>query len=333
MNYKIFVAGVWGFGNISIMEQFHDDEQVEFLKHDFVYFHQMMKAWDVVNRWLKPVGGKILRLLLKTRIFDDKYALSHCDYDGNEVNYVVIFNSALLQYYSREYFKRLKRKHPSIRYILYIIDPMPEGLWKEIEDALEVFERVFTIHPYNCKKYGFGYLPYIYTRCQEKSVLEAVPETTLFFCGVSGSYRQKIISEVVKACDEHQIEFDFWLKPFGNDAIIHPQVHYSEMTYAENVQRVEYSKCILEIMHEGFVGITQRYLEAIIYNKRLITNNREIKELPYYDSKYMLYFEKVEEIDWNWLKQEVKVDYHYQGDFEPHIWKKNLMKLMNNGEL
>lgn len=328
MSYKIYVAGVWGFGNISIMEQFYDDAQVDFLKYDFAYFHQMMKVWKFVNKWLNPIGRKLLRWLLRTRVFDGKYALSHCDYDSNEVNYVVIFNSALLQYYSKEYFERLKKKHPTIHYILYIIDPMPEGIWPEIEAVRSVFEKIVTIHPYNCKRFDFEYLPYIYARCKENIMLELAPEVDLFFCGVADSYRQKIVGEIVNACDEKKIKFDFWLKPFGDDAIKHIKVHYSEMSYAENVERIKHADCILEIMHEGFVGITQRYLEAIIYNKRLMTNNREIKVLPYYDPRYMYYFDRVEDIDWDWLKQKVDVDYHYQGDFEPQTWKKNLLRLI-----
>lgn len=330
MKQKIFVAGVWGFGNISIMEQFRDDEQVEFLKYDFEYFHQIAKVWRFVKRRLGGCGAGIIRWLLKTKIFDEKYALSHCDYESNDINYVVIFNSALLQYYSKEYFGRLKKRHPTIQYILYIIDPMPEGLWKEIESTMDVFNKILTIHPYNCKRYGFEYLPYIYAKNQKECVSESVPETTLFFCGVSGSYRQRIIGEIVQACDEHEVEFDFWLKPFGEDEIVHPHVHYSEMSYAENVHRIEQADCILEIMHEGFVGITQRYLEAIVYNKRLITNNSEIKELPYFDSGYMLYFDRVEDINWDWIKQKIEVNYHYQGDFEPENWKRNLLQLMNN---
>ena len=329
MEYKIFVAGVWGFGNISIMEQFRDDPDVEFLKHDFKYFFQMQKAWNLVKRKLNGHGAGLIKWLLKTKIFDDKYALSHCDYESNDVNYVVIFNSALLQYYSREYFVRLKRKHPSIQYILYIIDPMPEGLWKEIEATLDVFEEVLTIHPYNCNRFGFKYLPYIYAKPEIKRRWENIPDTNLFFCGVAEDYRQEVVNDIVSECDKRNIDFEIYLKPCGNDWIEHEHVHYSEMSYEENVQRILKSKCILEIMHQGYVGITQRYLEAIIYNKKLLTNNEEVMKLPYYDTGYIKYFSKIDEIDWEWTSKEETVDYHYQGDFEPQAWKKRLIDILD----
>ncbi len=332
MKQKIFVAGVWGFGNRSIMDQFSDDDTVEFLKYDFTYFHQMAKVWKFIRHRLGGRGASILRWLLKTKIFDGKYALSHCDYAANDKNYVVIFNSALLQYYSREYFLRLKRKNPNIKYILYIIDPMPDGLWPEIKDTIDVFDDVMTIHPYNCRRYGFQYLPYIYAKPGDTEPVSAIEKTNLFFCGVSGDHRQAIISEIVSQCEKNRIAFDFWLKPYGNNAIDNTHVHYGEMSYTENVQRLKQADCILEIMHEGFEGITQRYLEAIIYNKKLLTNNAEIMQLPYYDPRYMHYFKSVADIEWDWLQDTQKVDYQYKGDFSPEAWKHNLLQMMEAEE-
>lgn len=327
MRQKIYIAGVWGTGNINIMEQFQNDDEVEFLKDDFRYFKQFRKIWRMINLRLGGHGKGIIRWLLRKRFLDRKYALSHCDFDCNEKNYIVIFNSALLHYYSKEYFERLRKKHINLKCILYIIDPMPDGLWPEIENIIEVFDQVMTMHPYNCRKYGFQYLPYAYAKPQKITNVSNIKHIKLFYCGVVDEYRHEIISEFIKKCEENHINFDFWIKPYENSHIKHDHVHYAEIPYDENIQRLEASDCILEIMHEGYVGITQRYLEAIIYNKRLISNNSEITELPYYNSQYMYYFEKIDDIDWEWVRKDVKVDYHYEGDFSLQRWKKKLLDL------
>lgn len=332
MKRKIFIAGVWGDGNISIMEQVGKDADVEFLREDFQYSAQLRKIWRIINQKLGGRGRNIIRMFLRTKMLDKRYALSHCDFDSNEENDVVIFNSALLHYYTKEYFERLRRKHPNIRYILYIIDPMPEGLWREIQDVIDVFDQVMTIHPYNCKKYGFQYLPYAYAEPMEISPDKDVAETELFYCGVLDEYRVKLIDDIVEQCEKYHIDFDFWLKPYENNPIRNKHVHYSMIPYEENVQRLKKADCILEIMHEGYVGITQRYLEAVIYNKRLISNNQEMKELPYYNPHYMQYFERVEDIDWDWLRNDEKIDYHYQGEFSVQIWRRNLVKLLEEAK-
>ena len=329
MKRKLFIAGVWGASNISTMEQLKDDADVEFLKHDFRYFFQIQRVWRIIHKKLGGHGKGILRRILRTSLFDKKYGLSYCNFDENEENDVVIFNSALLHYYSKEYFERLRRKHQNIRYILYVIDPMPNGLWQEISDVLEIFDVVMSMHPYNCNRYGFRYLPYVYAEPQDDGVTRDIKKTKLFFCGVIDDYRQKIIKEIVKKCEEEQIDFDFWLKPYGNNDIDSANVHYSEMPYIENVQRLKEADCILEVMHEGYVGITQRYLEAVVYNKRLITNNAEIKTLPYYDPRYIHCFHKVEDIDWNWLSGEVEADYQYKGDYSAQAWKKRMLKMLD----
>lgn len=331
-NNKIFIAGVWGAGNISIMEQVGREADVTFLRDDFQYAAQIRKVWRVVNQKLGGRGRGIVRWILRTRLLDGKYALSHCDFNDSGENDIVIFNSALLHYYSAAYFKRLRKKHPTIKYILYIIDPMPDGLWQEVQDVLPVFDEVLTMHPYNCRKYGFRYLPYAYARPAETERIADIPDTQLFYCGVLDEHRVEIMEKIVKQCETHGISFDFWLKPYENNPIRSSHVHYALIPYEENVQRLQRAACILEVMHKGYVGITQRYLEAVIYNKRLISNNREITELPYYDPRYMQYFENVEDIDWEWLHGDVEVDYHYQDDFSVRAWKENLQRRLQEKE-
>ena len=42
-----------------------------------------------------------------------------------------------------------------------------------------------------------------------------------------------------------------------------------------------------------------------------------VKNLPYYNPEYMFIFTNIEDIDINWIKQDVVVDYEYQDDFSP----------------
>ena len=100
--------------------------------------------------------------------------------------------------------------------------------------------------------------------------------------------------------------------------------------YEENIARAVNNNCILEIVRENFIGFTQRYYEAIVFNKKLLTNNAEVKQFAYYDERYIQYFEKVEDIDWKWVQEETEVDYKYRGDFDPKKWKENLKRVMEN---
>ena len=36
--------------------------------------------------------------------------------------------------------------------------------------------------------------------------------------------------------------------------------------------------------------------------------------------------EKVEDIDWNWVKEDIEVDYHYNGEFSPLRLMEDIIK-------
>lgn len=60
---------------------------------------------------------------------------------------------------------------------------------------------------------------------------------------------------------------------------------------------------------------TVRYYEAVYYNKKLLTNNPSVRDLSFYDPRYMRYFETVDDIDFSGVKEKVPINYHYAGEF------------------
>lgn len=83
---------------------------------------------------------------------------------------------------------------------------------------------------------------------------------------------------------------------------------------------MKHSNCILEVLIEGMTGATLRYNEAVCYNKKLLTNNKNIVNLPFYDPRYMRVFDSPDDIDVEWVRKQVPIDYHYDGRFSPtHI--------------
>lgn len=51
--------------------------------------------------------------------------------------------------------------------------------------------------------------------------------------------------------------------------------------------------------------------------QELLTTNKNIVDMLFYDLRYMKVFEKPEDIDWAWVKERIPVDYHYDGRFSP----------------
>ena len=99
------------------------------------------------------------------------------------------------------------------------------------------------------------------------------------------------------------------------------------LSYKEALQYSYNSNCIVEIVREGQTGVSLRTCEAIIFNKKLITNNAELANMPFYDSRFMRIFNRPEEIDINFIKSDIDVNYEYSGYFSPLIIIEKLLIL------
>lgn len=327
VNDKIWITGIWGEAILQSVLGLETDGNVEIIAEDFRLKTQIAKIYQIIIRRLGGKGRWLLQKALENRMLDRFYKLTECDFSQSAMNDIVIFNSALVHYYSKGYLKRLKKRVSNIRLVLYIVDPMPNGIWDRITDMKDQFDIVLTAHPYNANRYGFQYLPFIYTPPRIASHHEAGKE--LYFVGTIDGHRYEMIRQFIAQCRKHEISYEMhFFRGERFERIEDADVYYGLLEYRENVERAVNSNCILEIVRDNFVGFTQRYYEAIVFNKKLLTNNKEIKNMPYYDEHFMQYFEKVEEIDWNWVRESVEVDYHYRGDFSPERWKSRLLEMI-----
>ena len=185
---------------------------------------------------------------------------------------------------------------------------------------------IFSYDGNDCKEYGFKHLPgTIYSVMDDvKSVKDFCD---LYFIGQDKAGRTKKAIEIYKACQSAGIETDFNCVGGshdgpGMDLKSRKGIHFFKkgINYDQVVSRVLSANCILELVGKGQQVQTARYYEAVCYNKKLLTNNPTVKELSFYDPRYMRYFETVEDIDFSWVKEKVDIDYHYAGEFSPlHI--------------
>ena len=92
------------------------------------------------------------------------------------------------------------------------------------------------------------------------------------------------------------------------------------VSYDDNIKYVKSSRCILELMQKSGTGYTSRTLEALSYDKRLMTNNAKILDAPFYNSEYILYFKDISEINSDFLQKirsTQKPNYSYADQLSP----------------
>lgn len=92
---------------------------------------------------------------------------------------------------------------------------------------------------------------------------------------------------------------------------------------------VRRSRCILELKVEPDCSCSLRVQEAVIYNKKLITNNKNVYSMPCCkDNKWIYYYEKLEDIDWNFIRRDETVDFHYQQEYSAQNWLERIEKIL-----
>jgi hypothetical protein len=83
----------------------------------------------------------------------------------------------------------------------------------------------------------------------------------------------------------------------------------------------------LEIIQENGNSPTIRPLEAVCYNKKLLTNCTEVMDKPYYNSEYMSTFTDPDKIDIDFIKKEINtINYNYAEKLSPLDMVRNIDK-------
>lgn len=237
---------------------------------------------------------------------------------------VVFFNSSLHHnnYLGNTLFQ-YKKKWKNLKYVLFYLDIVGAGVSRNADYLRDkgLFDLIYSVDNRDCEKYGLIKYNTIYSINQ--SLQEIIPTKDLYFCGTS-----KDRSSILKECADNARKFgvscsiDIAGGINSRDGLVDfPGINILEqgkyMNYHTVLKNELQSKCILEVCQKGQVALTLRPYEAVVYNRKILSNNKAILNFAFYDDRYMHYFEKTGDIDWEWVKSDCVVDYGYNGEFSP----------------
>lgn len=103
-----------------------------------------------------------------------------------------------------------------------------------------------------------------------------------YFCGLPKD-REKLLSKTKKMLEKSGFRCLF----------IIPHTPKEYISYEQNLEYVKQSKCIIDFYQEGQSGLTRRPIEALLYARKIITNNPCIKDFDFYDPNNILVLEDI----------------------------------------
>lgn len=168
--------------------------------------------------------------------------------------------------------KALRQILPSQTCHIYYCNPIcsifrhPE---KELRTIAHLGYRLSSFDPYDAQKYGLRYTGQYF--CYPEKTPAAPYVSDCFFCGLPKS-RTSTLNNLRKILE---------LKGYKCDFVI-PQNPDEKLSYPEYLKRLRQTRCVIDICQKGQTGLTRRPLEALFYDKKLITDNDKIVEYDFY---------------------------------------------------
>lgn len=263
------------------------------------------------------------------RIYKNKYSLIRKVeqlQDEYETINIVMFNASIKRYYSAELLEDIKNKYKNVKLTLFFMDP--STIWASqnamdiINNNPNIFDYIFTVDEDDAKQKQWIYWPTPYSKIE---FTDCASKQDFYFCGATKD-RHLLLIDLIDALNINNVKTKldiFYIKKNEKNLdklleIINIKSIDDMKKYEDTLREVESSNCILELVTpDQSATYTLRDYEAVVYNKKLLTNNKSIFNFPYYNESTMKYFETIEDIDFEWIKKKTIVDYDYKGEYSP----------------
>lgn len=246
---------------------------------------------------------------------------------SNEEEKCIIYTDISACRTDQKFIKTLSKKKKAT--LVLILVNTVKSKKNMLKNRIRYFDQIYTFDYSDSLKYNFYYYPTNYSKIllEENDI-----ESDAFFVGVSKN-REELLHEIYNRLIQHNCKADFNIMAVKKTARKYPDINYHKwINYNEVLEKISKTNCIIEVVEECQTGMTLRTMEAICYDKKLITNNKSVKESLFYQTGNILVFESVDDIDIKFLKNTNQVKYNYNDEFSPihFIDYINEIKIMDN---
>jgi len=226
------------------------------------------------------------------------------------------------------------RKKYNAKLVLYAMNPT-SAIELNPELCSNFYDSVFTVSAKDADYYGWHACNHIYAKIPGAEASEDNGyDADVFFIGRAKNRLPNILrtyeflaSYDIK-CDFHIVEVDKKEMRYADD------INYNKwLPYKEVLRRMCQSRCVLEILQKPGEGPTLRTIEAIVYNKKIITNDLGAVSNPFYDDKFVHIFDVPGNINLSFIKNGFEPCYNYQEEYSASNFLKRVEEILVKNNL
>jgi hypothetical protein len=238
--------------------------------------------------------------------------------DENPICFVFFGRNAILEKFG--YIDFLKKKYPKSKNVCFFQDLIHTHEIINIAEIKRGYDLVISYDSVEAKNYNINYHPTVYSKFFVEYNTE-IPKSDVYFLGAAKNRFDKIIS-IYQYLQSKGLKCEFYLTNVNLEDQLHYEgIHYiSQMSYQKNLEHILRTECILEVMQKNATGYTMRTWEAIMYDKKLLTDNIEIIKAPFFNEANISVFENtdvLESSDFFFEDFSRKTDHHYKENISP----------------
>ncbi len=169
------------------------------------------------------------------------------------------------------------------------------------------YDVVYAFDPMDSVEFGFKYSPLLYS----KNLIDGSTENSCVFYVGNAKDRYSQLMDFFYRLKEIGKNRNFFITGVpDNETRREEEIHYNTpIPYKKCLENIQKSTCLLDVIQGNSSGFTIKVCEAVYYNKLLITTNKHIKELPFYDERFIRVIESAYDITSDFFEYEGKVEY------------------------
>ena len=223
----------------------------------------------------------------------------------------------------------LKENFPKSKHVYYALDifGFRNSSYKSIKhffDASYIFDEI------EAKNNNLSYYPLPYSKLNLACVSDKIKYADVCFVGYAKTRYSKLI-EIFEFCKKNNLTTNFYILGIEKAKQLYKnEIHYVDFVpYSQTIEILMKSNCDIELYVDGCTSYSQRVMSAIVYNKKLITNNKNVINSPFVTEDIVKYFDNTNGIDVSFIKSKCKKS-HMTNIFSPVLFLEELERRLYN---
>lgn len=236
---------------------------------------------------------------------------------------------------SSQFRKYLKKHYPNCKIIFTLFDLVKWHLHytKNFEKVKDFADVIFSYDIDDVEKYGLNFHRDGYSILPPEMLCNDYKTHDLNFCGLAKDRYRRILA-VYDAAKAHGINCDFNVPKLPDEEVAKRMElslsHY--IPYLDYLKMIQNENCLLEISQGTSKGYSLRPWEAIAYGKKILSDNKDLLKEEFYDPRFIQIYDEPKNINWDWVKEKIPVDYKYIDKLSIKNYISDILKVVDNDE-